>query len=51
MTTPDTGDGERMQVEREESPEKLPPKAWITLVAFAVFATVSLSCMSVFLFG
>lgn len=37
--------------EAEESPETLPPKAWVSLVLFAVFAVGFSSCAGFFLFN
>lgn len=63
MTTPQTGRDEDLAhmeadahveadvlADTEESPEHLPPKAWVTLIMFAGFVIAFGTCASVFLF-
>lgn len=35
----------------DEAPESVPPKAWLTLVAFAGFVVLFLTCANQFLFN
>lgn len=47
MTAPET---QQPGAEAEQQPEHLPPKAWVTLVGFAVFVVLTSSCMVLFVF-
>ncbi len=47
MTTPET-EGAPQDV--EESPENVPPKAWMTFGMFALFVVGLGSCMSLWMF-
>lgn len=40
------GDGN----DAEGSPERVPPKAWVTLILFAAFVTLFGTCASTFMF-
>lgn len=42
---------DRVGVDADESPEKLPPKAWVTLVGFALFVIAFGTCASTFMFN
>jgi len=52
MTAPDANPDEARTAEMgaEESPENLPPKAWVTIGLFAVFVVGFSSCAGLFLF-
>ncbi len=41
---------ERSDNHTEGSPERVPPKAWVTLIAFAAFVTLFGTCASTFMF-
>ncbi|WP_162903881.1 hypothetical protein [Leucobacter sp. wl10] len=42
---------EPLMSDAEESPQSLPPKAWVTLVLFAAFVLAFGSCASLFMFN
>ncbi|WP_298041053.1 hypothetical protein [uncultured Microbacterium sp.] len=51
MTTPHIDDdGASAEAPTEESPEKLPPSTWLTLLVFAAFVVGFGTCASTYLF-
>lgn len=44
-------DESRQVGEAEESPEQVPPKAWVTMLLFAGFVIAFGSCASMFMFN
>lgn len=42
---------DRLESEVDDSPEKVPPKAWVTLVGFALFVIAFGTCASTFMFN
>jgi hypothetical protein len=51
VTSPTDREDERIANGSEESPQDLPPKAWVTLVLFAAFVVAFGTCASTFIFN
>lgn len=51
MTSPAEREDERVASDVDESPQDVPPKAWVTLVLFAAFVIAFGTCASTFMFN
>ncbi|MGP9603724.1 hypothetical protein ACT3SY_13015 [Brachybacterium sp. AOP42-E1-35] len=49
--TPDDQVAESEQDRTDESPQNLPPMAWVTLIGFAAFFVLFFTCANTFMFN
>lgn len=49
--TPQPRDEHTNDVQPDETPDKVPPKAWVTLGLFAAFVVLFFTCANTFMFN
>lgn len=51
MTSKQSDEPSTEETPSEEAPEKVPPKAWVTLTIFAGFVILFFTCATTFMFN